>query len=135
MGRPKLIETPELLMQLFLDYIKDTKSKPYLKHDFVGKDADEVNRKLERPLTWVGFECYLYEQGIVSQLTHYEQNLENSYTEYLPIITHIKKFIEKDQFEGATAGVFNPNIVARKLGLADKQEVKVDTFDITLNLK
>ena len=29
------------------------------------------------------------------------------------------------QFEGAAAGFLNPNIIARKLGLTDKSEVKV----------
>ena len=31
--------------------------------------------------------------------------------------------IETQQFEGACVGAFNANIIARKLGLADKQEV------------
>ncbi len=134
MGKHKYIETPEKLLELFFAYIKDAKNKPYLKHDFVGKDGNSVYKELERPLTWVGFECYLYEKEIIGDLSSYEQNRDDAYKDYLPIISHIKRFIEKDQFEGATAGVFNPNIIARKLGLADKQEVKVDSFDITLKL-
>jgi hypothetical protein len=112
----------------------DTKAKPYLKHDFVGKDGDSVNRRLERPLTWVGFECYLYDNKIICNLSSYEANADNSYKDYLPIITRIKRFIEKDQFEGATAGIFNANIIARKLGLADKQDIKLDVYDVKLNL-
>lgn len=132
--KKKYIETPERLLELFQEYVIDAKSKPYLKHDFVGKDADEVRRELERPLTWVGFECYLFEQGIIGDLSSYEQNRDNSYTAYLPIIRVCKQFILRDQFEGSSAGIYNSNIMARHLGLADKQEVKVDTFDVTLKL-
>jgi hypothetical protein len=133
-AKHKYIETPDKLLQLFYEYVKDTKLKPFLVHDFVGKDAEEVWKEKQRPLSWVGFECYLFEQDIISDLSSYEQNRDNSYVEYLPIINVCKKFIERDQFEGATAGVFNPNIIARKLGLADKQEVKHDVYDVKLNL-
>lgn len=132
--KQKYIETPERLLELFYLYVTDTKSRPYLIHDFVGKDADEVRKEKERPLSWVGFECYLYEQGIISSLASYEHNADNSYDSYQPIIGVCKKFIERDQFEGATAGVYSANIIARKLGLSDKQEIKHDVYDVKLNL-
>lgn len=132
--KKKYIETPEKLLELFREYVIDAKSKPYLKHDFVGKDGDSVRRELERPLSWVGFECYLFDQEIISNLSSYEANADNSYETYLPIIHVCKQFIKKDQLEGASAGVYNGNIISRILGLADKSEVKVDTFDVTLKL-
>lgn len=132
--KQKYIETPEKLMELFRDYVKHTKADPYLVHDFVGKDAEEVRREKERTLSFIGFECYLDEMDIISNLSSYEANADNSYEAYLPIIARIKRFIEKDQFEGAVAGVYNQNIIARKLGLADKQEIKHDVYDVKLNL-
>ena len=44
------------------------------------------------------------------------------------IIARIESVIETQQLEGATVGAFNANIIARKLGLAEKQES-------TLNVK
>lgn len=35
----------------------------------------------------------------------------------------MEETIETQQFEGACVGAFNANIIARKLGLVDKQEV------------
>ena len=35
----------------------------------------------------------------------------------------MEETIETQQFEGACVGAFNANIIARKLGLSDKQEV------------
>jgi hypothetical protein len=124
MGKPKYIETPEKFWEYFEAYQEHIKQNPIKKQDFVGKDALEVNRKLERPLTWVGFENYLYKAGIISDLSDYEENKNNSYTDYLPIIRVIKRIIEQDQFEGATVGIYQQNIIARKLGLVDKKEVE-----------
>jgi hypothetical protein len=129
-GRPKRFDTPEQLAELYNAYRLDAKNKPYLVHDFVGKDANEVRKEKERPLSWIGFECYLYEQGIIQDLDDYERNTNQSYTIFQPIIRAIKKHIERDQFEGATAGIYNANIIARKLGLADKQELKVSEVEV-----
>lgn len=132
MGKPKYIETPEKLLEHFANYVKWAKDNPRKKEDYVGKDAMRVYRELERPLTWVGFECWLFENGIVSNLSSYEANADNSYDAYLPIISRIKQCIETDQFEGATVGQYNHNIIARKLGLIEKTENtnKVITVEI-----
>lgn len=123
-GRPKKIESPEQLWLLFRQYRKFAKDNPYKKQDFVGKDGDEIMRKLERPLTFVGFEVYLYERMIINDLGDYDKNKDDRYAAFAPIIRAIKAYIEQDQFEGATVGIYKENIIARKLGLADKQEAR-----------
>ena len=47
-GRPKAIESPEVMFNLFKEYRNEIKSKPILVQDFVGKDAYEVKRERER---------------------------------------------------------------------------------------
>lgn len=132
MGKPKYIETPEKLLEHFMNYVKWVAANPRKKEDYVGKDAIRVMRELQRPLTWVGFECWLFDNGIISNLSSYEANADNSYDDYLPIISRIKQYIETDQFEGATVGQYNHNIIARKLGLIEKTENtnKVITVEI-----
>jgi hypothetical protein len=49
---------------------------------------------------------------------------EKGYEDFWAITTRIRGIIESNQFEGATVGAYNPNIIARKLGLADKSENK-----------
>jgi hypothetical protein len=66
-------------------------------------------------------------------LSDYEENKNNSYTQYLPIIRVIKKIIETNQFDGATVGIFNQNIIARKLGLVEKTDNKISGEGITIN--
>jgi len=52
---------------------------------------------------------------------NYESN-EGSYKDFFGVTTRIRTIIESQQFEGATVGAYNPNIIARKLGLADKTD-------------
>jgi hypothetical protein len=123
MPRTKAIETPERLQELFDQYREWVKTSPYMVHDFVGKEGVEVERKRQRPLTWVGFEAWLWREGVVTHLGHYEQNTEGSYTEYLPIIRALKNQCSSDIIDGALSGVFNQNIAARLEGLTDKKEL------------
>lgn len=44
----------------------------------------------------------------------------------IPVITRVESIIRTQKFEGASADLLNPNIIARDLGLTDKHETKVD---------
>jgi hypothetical protein len=137
MPRDKAIKTPEELEQLFERYKEWVKKNPYQVHDFVGKDAVEVWKQRERPLTWTGFEGWLAKEGIVTQLTHYEQNDRGAYEEYLPVIRAIKAQCRADVIDGALSGVYNQNIAARLEGLVDKKEhehkgIPEPTFEVVI---
>jgi len=87
MAKPKYIETPEKLWELFKAYEEKTKSNPIKVQDYVGKDGLEVERERERPLTVDGFEDYLFEEGIINDLGDYFSNKDGRYkafTNYLP---------------------------------------------------
>ena len=120
-GRPRKIESPEKLKEYFVAYEKETKSNPFLVKDWVGKDADQVYREKERPLTMEGFEIWLSNNGIVEDLGGYMANSNGSYSEFSTICTHIKKAIRKDQIEGGMSGMYNPSITQRLNNL--KEEV------------
>jgi hypothetical protein len=125
MGKNKYIETPEKMWELFEQYKAYTKSRPILVQDFVGKDGDEVNRKKERPLTIDGFECWCYDNDIISDLSQYFANTEQRYNEYQTICSRIRKAVRTDQIEGGMSGIYNPSITQRLNGLTDKSEVMV----------
>lgn len=110
MAKHKYIETPEKMLELFNAYCESVKSNPKLKNDFAGKDAEEVVKKLERPLTMEGFENYVFEQGLNADLSHYFANYEGRYTDYLAICSHIRRVIRQDQIEGGMVGIYNPSI-------------------------
>jgi hypothetical protein len=51
---------------------------------------------------------------------NYEKDKDKS--EFFAVTHEIRRIIETQQFEGASVGAFNPNIIARKLGLSEKTE-------------
>jgi hypothetical protein len=125
MGRPPKIESPEMLYELFQQYKKEVKSTPILVHDFVGKDASEVRREKEKPLTFEGFECFVWDKGISKGIDHIFSNQGGRYKRFLSICSRIKKEIRADQIQGGMAGIYNPSITQRLNNLVDKVEQTV----------
>jgi hypothetical protein len=125
MGRPKHIETPEKMWELFEGYVKHTKSNPRKKMVFVGKDGNQDYELLERPLTTEGFELYLFNQGVISDFQQYFENRDNRYSEYVYICSRIKKSIREDQITGGMVGQYNPSITQRLNGLVDQKSIEV----------
>jgi hypothetical protein len=122
MAKHKYIETPEKLWELFCAYVEKEKNNPMYRTDYVGRNGDKVQTPLQVPITFEGFECYLADEGIIDDLGHYSQNLGDRYKDYVPIITRIRKNCFAQNFKGASVGLFNANIIAKKLGLIEKSQ-------------
>jgi len=63
--------------------------------------------------------------------------VDNSYLEYVSIVTRIKEEIRNDQIEGALVGQYQQNIVARLNGLTEKTDVttggdKINEIKVTI---
>ena len=127
MGKKKYIETPEKMWEYFESYKKWVKSNPILVQDYVGKDAEMVYRTKERPLTIDGFECWCYDNEIISDLSQYFANTEQRYTEYQTICSRIRKAVRTDQIEGGMAGIYNPSITLRLNNLTERTENTIIT--------
>ena len=118
----KNIESPEKLKEYFSKYQEETKKNPFIVKDWVGKDATDVFREKERPLTIDGFECWLSDNGVLEDLGDYLKNKDNRYSDFAPICSYIKKKTRKDQIEGGMAGIYNPSITQRLNNLVEKTE-------------
>jgi len=127
MGKKKYIETPEKMWEYFESYKKWVKSNPIQVQDYVGKDAEMVYRTKERPLTIDGFECWCYDNEIISDLSQYFANTEQRYTEYQTICSRIRKAVRTDQIEGGMAGIYNPSITQRLNNLTERTESTIIT--------
>ena len=124
MAKPKYIESPERLWELFTQYVEHERKSPLFKREYVGKDGVEVDTPLQVPITFEGFECYLWDLGIINDLGDYSSNKNDKYSEFSTIIIRIRQNCFVQNFKGASVGLFNPNIIAKKLGLIDKTENK-----------
>ena len=136
MPKHKYIETPDKLWELFQEYVLNEKNNPMYKTEYVGKDGRETLTALETPITFEGFECYLMDKDIIAHLSDYSANKDDKYAEYSTIITRIRKNCFVHNFKGASVGLFNANIIAKKLGLSEKVETQqtiVQRFDFDVN--
>jgi hypothetical protein len=122
MGKRKYIETPEILWEYFKDYVLHEKNNPMYKVEYVGKEARTEYKPLETPITFEGFECWLADKNIIEHLSDYSANTKGIYDDYSTIITRIKSNCYVHNFKGAAVGLFNANIIARKLGMIEKIE-------------
>ena len=120
-GHGKYIETPERMWELFVDYKKEVKENPRIKYEFHGKDASKCAVEIEQPLTMEGFECYCMEHTKITypDLTHYFENKDERYTDYVPVSTRIRKEIRQDQISGGMANIYNASLTARINGLKE----------------
>jgi hypothetical protein len=126
MARPfgtKNIETPEKMWEHFLAYKKQVKDNPIIVKDWVGKDATDVFREKEKPLTFIGFQNYLDDQEIITDVTDYFENKDNRYSDFIRICSRIKRNIQDDQIAGGMVGIYNPSITQRLNGLTDNVDL------------
>ena len=124
-GHGKYIETPERMWELFAAYVQEVKSNPRKRVVFVGKDGMQKDEPLERPLTMEGFELYVADLQVITDLSDYFENKHGRYDAYVPICSRIRKAIRRDQIEGGMVGQYNASITQRLNGLADNQNNKV----------
>jgi hypothetical protein len=124
-GRPRNLDSPEQLKELFDKYKSEVKANPRIKSVFGGKEFEERAEPLERPLTLEGFELFCYDEvGMVEQ---YFKNVDKRYEEFIPICSRIRKAIRQDQIEGGMVGQYNPSITQRLNGLTERVENTIVT--------
>jgi hypothetical protein len=119
-GRPRNLDSPEQLYELFLRYKQDVKANPRIKSVFGGKEFEERAEPLERPLTMEGFEIFCW--NIVGEVEQYFKNVDKRYEEYIPICSHIRKEIREDQITGGMVGQYNASITQRLNNLKEQVE-------------
>ena len=83
--------------------------------------SDFVNRWLGKSMGW---------WGNISR----EEHNKNNWEAFLYIKQYINSYVRTVKLNGAYANVFNPSIVARELGLADKQNVEQTVKQVNINV-
>ena len=131
-GRDALFATPDLLWEAAQEYFEWVDANPWVKveqmkrptvtKDKVGDmEISTVHSLAElpnaRPYTLSGLCLYL--QCDESYFRKFKEQRSDR-QDFITVITRIEQIVATQQFEGAVVGAFNPNIISRSLGLADK---------------
>ena len=114
-GRNLIFSSPTILKEACDEYFEVTSQRVWIKEDWVGKDADRVERKTSVPFTLTGLYIFLD----INRSTWDEYRQKDGFS---AVCTHVEQVIYNQKFEGATVGAYNANIIARDLGLVDKKE-------------
>lgn len=131
-NRPKKIKSARHLLELAIDYFQAVDNSPWQIHELLksGERAGEVvSKPAVTPYTWAGFSAHLIKYGILASraLDQYRTNGygEGGYEEYQPVIVWIDEQMRTQKFAGASIGVFNPHLIAKEIGLTERQELTV----------
>ncbi len=126
-GRDRIIQSPKFLEEAANEYFQYCIDNPIEVVDYRGKDATPVTIRHPRVFQKDGLIlfCGISEWRLI-------EDLKKVSDDFSQVITRIESTIRKQKFENAAVGLFNANIIARDLGLADKKELKaeVTTDDI-----
>lgn len=116
-GRNPIFEDPQRLWEACEQYFLWVDENPLQEEklvSFQGESKREPVAKM-RAMTLTGL-CNFLDIGIS---TWWDYRKRQGFSE---ITGRVEQFIYQQKFEGAAANLLNPNIIARELGLADKQE-------------
>lgn len=111
--------TPTELLEKFHEWLQWVDDNPFYESQIVRyKDFHEVIKVPKiRPLTISGFSAFI---GMSGSYLHGIKNSPNQ--ELVDVATFIHDFILNNQYEGAVAGLYQHQIVTRRLGLVDRRE-------------
>ena len=129
-GRPRIYDSPQELWDDAVKYFEWCYDHPLTETKaFNGKEGiSYANIPKMRAMSMRGF--YAFTGISTSGYDEYEKR-----PEFSPICAHISHIIWTQKFEGASAELLNPSIIARELGLADKKEVEHSGGSVNFNVK
>ena len=119
-GRNPKFETAEMLEDAIRQYFEWNESNPLYEAKLVSFQGVSTVEKLPklRAMTIAAMCTYI---GITDETW---REWRQSRSDFSSVIAWAESTIYRQKFEGASADLLNPNIIARDLGLADKSEVK-----------
>lgn len=120
-GRDRLFATPDDLLQSAVEYFQWADENPWVTtkkvvSDNNGKTIEE--KPTQRPYTKKAWYHFIHCSD-----TWLKEFKKNCSEDFLLVINEIEDYIENQQWEGATVGVFNHNIIARTLGLRENSDI------------
>lgn len=139
-GRDKLFATPELMWEAACEYFEWCNKNPWIKYEAI-KSGDMCGQLVEIPTvipyTMEGLCGYL--DCNKAYFSHFEAAIadkdDQQSKDFSNVITRIRETLYQQKFTGASVGAFNASIIARDLGLTDKQDLTTNGKDVNPTLE
>jgi len=116
-GRAPIFGSPEDLWTACCEYFDWIEQNPlYESEAFAYQGAVTIQELPKMRAMTVASLCIFLDIGVATW------NLYRDRQDFVSVTTRVDEIIRTQKFQGAAAGLLNPNIIARDLGLADKSE-------------
>lgn len=127
-GRSRMFETPDDLREACLEYLDWADHNPLIEEKHFCAQGQIFTAELKKPraVTIVGLCLHL---GIHR---HTWQNYRES-EEFDLVCDEIEDRMKQYKFENAVAGLMNPTLIARDIGLVEKSSVDLTSGDGTMS--
>lgn len=119
-GRKPKFASPEILQKACLEYFEWVEENPLWETKVFHAQGEITKTEVPkmRAMTIIGL-CNFLDMTVEAWANYRKKK------GFLVVITRIESAIRQQKFEGASAEFLNPNIIARDLGLRDKQDYTV----------
>ncbi len=116
-GRKPKFESADILWEACVEYFQWVEANPLLEAQAFAYQGTVTLKELPkmRAMTLAGLCIFLD----VDMKTWAAYRIRE---DFIPITTRVDEIIRTQKFEGAAAGLLNPSIIARDLGLSEKNE-------------
>ncbi len=117
-GRKPIFESEEQLWDACSEYFTWVEDNPLFEErlfHYQGEVRSDVAAKM-RAMTISGLCIFL-------DINRATWDLYRGRKDFIGVVTRVEEIIKTQKFAGAAADLLNPNIIARDLGLTDKQEL------------
>lgn len=125
---PGIQMTPDVLWALACEYFQQGVEDNMNKVDFI-RSGDAAGQVIylptQRPYSWTSFELFLTYKGVRRSIKEFRANRDGRYAEYAEVVERIDSVIYQQKFDGAAIGGYNPQLIIRDLGLAEKVDAKL----------
>lgn len=122
------VVTPEELWAIACLYFAGAKYDTIVRKDFLrsGESAGKIIEiTQERPFSWTSLELFMAYKGIRYTMGDIRINKDGQYDDFKEVVERINQVMYQQKFDGAAVGNYNPQLIIRDLGLAEKVDASV----------
>ena len=124
-GRDKLFESPQLLWEASCEYFEWCESNPLYETKAFAFQGIVTTEELPKMRAMTMSQLCFYLNCNEAYFRTFKAQLPDGEVDFNTVIKDIEQIVFNQKFQGAAADLLNSNIIARDLGLADRQETSV----------
>ena len=133
-GRDKLFATPQLLWEAACEYFDWVEKNPLKESKAFAFQGEITTAEIPVMRAMTLSQLCFYLNCNEAYFRTFKAQLNDNESDFNTVIKDIEQIIYSQKFQGAAANLLNANIIARDLGLVDKQDQTLHSDKINLHV-